>query len=147
MTNYISTELWLSSQVLVAVLLGAVLGWQRSRWGKSAGTRTYALVAGGAALFTILSRTGFGTPAGGSGVAAGIVTGIGFLGAGIIFHREDRIDGLTTAAGLWASAAIGMAVGMDYYILSILTTLLVFLVLSLDEQRWQTNGTKLLKDK
>ncbi|MEK7625580.1 MAG: MgtC/SapB family protein [Patescibacteria group bacterium] len=145
MNDYISNEFWLGFQVLVAILLGAILGWQRKSWGKSAGPRTYALVTGGSALFTILARAGFGSLAGGSGIAAGIVTGIGFLGAGLIFHREEHIDGLTTAAGLWASAAIGMAVGTSHYILAILTTVLVLVVLALDDERLHTKNTRLLK--
>ncbi len=128
-------EFGYSLQVVLAILLGAILGWQRARWGKSAGPRTYAIVTGGAALFTILSRIGFGTVSGGSGIAAGIVSSIGFLGVGLIFHRENHIEGLTTAAGLWTSAAIGMAVGLSYYILAIMVTLIIFLVFLFSDER------------
>lgn len=146
MNGFIFEQFWLGFHIVVAILLGAVLGWQRVRWGKSAGPRTYALVTGGSALFTILSRIGFESPAGGSGIAAGIVTGIGFLGVGLIFHRENHIDGLTTAAGLWTSAAIGMAVGMGYFILAILSTILVYVVLALDDQRLHPKNPRLLKN-
>lgn len=146
MSSYILAELIQCLQVTIALFLGAVLGWQRVTWGKPAGPRTYALVSGGAALFTILAHVGFGSLAGGSGIAAGIVTGIGFLGAGLIFHRETHIDGLTTAAGLWASAAIGMAIGLEYFILGIISTVLVFFVLAFDDQRLHGKSTRLLKD-
>lgn len=105
------------AHVVLAFILGGVLGWQRENRGKSAGPRTYALVAGGSALFTLLSVNAFGADM--ARVASQIVVGIGFLGAGIILHRENRVEGLTTAAGLWVAAAIGMAVGVGYYILAI----------------------------
>lgn len=129
------SEIYFSLQILLAIILGGILGWQRVRWGKSAGPRTYALVTAGAALFTIMARNAFGTSAGAPNVAAQIVTGIGFLGVGLIFHREERVEGLTTAAGLWASAAVGMAVGASYYVLSILTTLIIFFVLMLSDEK------------
>ncbi|MEK7067517.1 MAG: MgtC/SapB family protein, partial [Patescibacteria group bacterium] len=96
-------ELYFLGQVVLAAALGAVLGWQRERWGKSAGPRTYALVAAGSALFTILSIYGFGGMSESSRVASQIVIGIGFLAAGIIFQKENHIEGLTTAAGLWTT--------------------------------------------
>ncbi len=138
MTENIIREFGFSLQVIVAILLGAMLGWQRARWGKSAGPRTFALVTGGAALFTIMSRFGFGSLSGGGGISAGIVTGIGFFGVGLIFHRENHVDGLTTAAGLWTSAAIGMAVGFSYYVLAIMATVIVFFVLMMNDQRFHS---------
>lgn len=137
-------ELIFCGQILVAVLLGGVLGWQRVRSGKSAGPRTYALVTAGSALFTILGHYGFGGISAGSNVAAQVVTGIGFLGAGLIFHRETHVDGLTTAAGLWMAAAIGMAVGLTYYILAIGATLLMFFVLMMSDRKLhpQVEGQK-----
>ncbi len=132
-------ELYFVGQILLAIFLGGLLGWQRQGWHKPAGPRTYALVTGGSTMFTILARFGFGSLSGGSSIAAAIVTGIGFLGVGLIFHRENHVEGLTTAAGLWMSAAIGMAVGLNYYILAVLTTLIIFIVLVIDDQKFRAN--------
>lgn len=126
-------EIYLVGQIVLALALGAMLGWQRSHSGKWAGLRTYALVTAGSALFTILSVNAFGADT--ARIAAQIVTGIGFLGAGTILHKETRVEGLTTAAGLWMAAAIGMGVGVGYYVLSIVTSLLVFLILMYDDRR------------
>ena len=122
----ILTELYYIGQLILALVLGGMLGWQRERWGKWAGPRTYALVTAGATLFTVLSLNAFGSSP--AMVAAGIVTGIGFLGAGTILHKENRVEGLTTAAGLWISAAIGMAVGIGYYLLAIGVSIMVLLI-------------------
>lgn len=120
-------------QIFLALILGGMVGWQRAVWGKSAGSRTYALVTAGSALFTILSMYSFGDDI--ARVAANIVVGIGFLGAGTILHKEDRVVGLTTAAGLWMAAAIGMAVGVGQFILAIFTSVLVLTVLMIDERK------------
>ena len=124
-----------AGQILLAILLGGILGWQRERIGKSAGPRTYALVSAGSALFTILSTQAFGfaEPA---RVAAQIVTGIGFLCAGLIIHRDGGIvDGLTSAAGVWTVAAIGMAVGVGWYVEAVIVTFLLLLVLIFDDNK------------
>ena len=96
-------------QMLLAIILGGLVGWQREHVGRAAGLRTYALVCMGSTLFTLLSSQAFfgGDP---SRVASQIVVGIGFLGAGTILHKHGGIEFLTTAAGLWAMAAIGMAI-------------------------------------
>ena len=120
-------------RIVLAMLLGGILGLQRQRKGRWAGVRTFALVSGGSALFTILSLISFGTDT--ARVAAGIVTGIGFLGAGTILHRENRVEGLTTAAGLWMVAAIGMAVGLKLYVLGAVSSLLVMLVFIFDYKK------------
>ncbi|MFA6105603.1 MAG: MgtC/SapB family protein [Patescibacteria group bacterium] len=136
MEQSVLTQLIFSGQILLSIGLGAILGWQRARWGKSAGPRTYALVTAGSTLFTLLSRFGYdATMTSSANIAGQIVTGIGFLGVGLIFHRENHVDGLTTAAGLWASAAIGMSVGLSFYILAILTTTIFFFVLMMDEKK------------
>jgi len=88
-------------QLILALILGWAIGWQRGQIGKAAGPRTYALVCIGSTLFTILSKQAFDGADTGK-VAAQIITGIGFLGAGIILHKKDTVVGLTTAAGLWA---------------------------------------------
>lgn len=129
-------ELWYCGQLVLAAVLGSILGLQRERWGKPAGPRTYALVTAGSTLFTILSLHGFG-PNDPAKIAANIVVGIGFLGAGLIFQRENHIDNLTTAAGLWMSAAVGVAVGADYYILAILATTLMLVLFMADDSRFR----------
>ncbi|MBI4286194.1 MAG: MgtC/SapB family protein [Chloroflexi bacterium] len=119
-------------RLLLAAALGAAIGYQRERAGKPAGLRTHALICTGSALFTLASIYGFGGITDPSRVAAGIVTGIGFLGAGAILRREERIVvGLTTAAAIWTVAAIGLAVGTGLYLLSLVTTLVVLIVLML----------------
>lgn len=130
-------QLYFLGQLALAILLGSVIGWQRERWGKSAGPRTCALVTVGATLFTILSTTAFAGSGNTASVAGSIVTGIGFLGAGMILHKENRVEGLTTAAGLWAMAAVGMAVGVRYFVAAIGATILIFLVLMLDDRRFR----------
>ncbi|MFZ2189366.1 MAG: MgtC/SapB family protein [Candidatus Magasanikiibacteriota bacterium] len=128
--------LYFTLQILLAIVLGGVLGWQREKIGKPAGPRTYALVAAGSALFTLLSLSAFGT-VNTVQVAAQIVTGVGFLGAGIIIHRDGGIvEGLTTAAGFWAAAAIGMAVGAGWLIQAGIATLLLLIILSIDDHKF-----------
>ena len=117
----------------LATLIGSVIGLERERQGKSAGLRTHSLVCLGSALITIVSIHGFG-PAG-SGlhdparVAAQVVSGIGFLGAGTIMREGLSIRGLTTAASLWVVAGIGLAVGTGFYVSGAVTTGLVVVVL------------------
>lgn len=108
--------------------LAALLGLEREATGKPAGLRTHALVGLGAALFTVLSLEGFGN-ADQSRVAAQIVSGIGFIGAGAIFRSGPLIKGLTTAAGLWAAAALGMAAGTGQIAWASIATGLAVIVL------------------
>jgi len=131
-------ELFYILPILLALFLGGILGWQRALCGKSAGPRTYALVGAGACLFTILSLNVFVGDI--ARVAAGVVTGIGFLGAGTILHRKDHVEGLTTAAGMWMTASIGMAIGSGYYLLSIAITFIVLLLLMVDDRRLKGKG-------
>jgi len=119
-------------RLLLAAALGAVIGYQRERAGKPAGLRTHVLICVGAALFTIASLYGFGAGADPARVAAGIVAGIGFLGAGAIMRTgEGIVAGLTTAATIWAVAAIGLAVGAGLYLASAVATALTLIVLFL----------------
>ena len=120
---------WMLVRLLAAVLLGSFIGYERERTGKPAGLRTHAMVCLGAALFTIVSIYGFAPGADTSRVAAMIVSGIGFLGAGAILHERGGVQGLTTAASLWVTAAIGMAVGVGMVLMSLATAALVFMVL------------------
>jgi len=103
-------------RLLLALVLGGLVGWQREAAVKPAGFRTHILVCVGAALFTLISRYGFfESGADPSRVASNIVVGIGFLGAGTIWRTGGSVQGLTTAASLWTVAAIGMAAGIGYY--------------------------------
>lgn len=119
-------------RILLAAILGLVVGFERWYKGKAAGIRTYALVSMGSALFTVLSIYGFGQSFGvdPSRVAAQVVVGVGFIGAGMIFFRDGGVRGLTTAAGIWASSAIGMAVGLGFYAISIYTVVITLLILA-----------------
>lgn len=131
-----STELATFLQLLLALSLGSLLGIERSIAGKQAGMRTFALVTIGSCLLVLVSEEIVLRYAGQMNVnplrvAAAVVTGIGFLGAGIIIFNQE-LRGLTTAASLWVSAAIGMAVGYELYMLALFTTcltLFVFVVL------------------
>lgn len=122
-------------RILVATVLGAIIGLDREYRTKAAGFRTHVLVAIGSALFMIISVHGFDDmpkdqmtlrmdPA---RIAAQVVTGIGFIGAGTIIFQKNVVRGLTTAAGLWVTAAIGLACGVGMYVLAIVTTVLVML--------------------
>jgi putative Mg2+ transporter-C (MgtC) family protein len=115
-------------RLLVALILGAVVGLERERQERAAGLRTVTMVSLGSCLFTIVGAYGFPNTDP-SRVAAQIVTGIGFLGAGTIFLRKDLVRGLTTAATIWAVAAIGMASGTAQYVIAFFTTLLILSVL------------------
>ena len=127
-----SIELEMILRLLLAVALGAVIGYQRERTGKPAGLRTHILICVGAALFTVVSLYGFGAAADPARVAAGIVAGIGFLGAGAIIRREEgTVAVLTTAATIWAVAGIGLAAGAGLYLVSAVTTAVILIVLCL----------------
>lgn len=127
-----SVELQMVFRLLLAAGLGAAIGYQRERYGKPAGLRTHMLICIGAALFTIASVHGFGIGADPSRIAAGIVAGIGFLGAGAIMRRgEGIIEGLTAAATIWAVAAVGIAAGAGLYLISGVTTAVILGVLFL----------------
>jgi putative Mg2+ transporter-C (MgtC) family protein len=131
----LSAELEMVLRLLLAVGLGALIGFERQHAGKPAGLRTHLLVCIGSALFTIASIYGFEGDADTARVAAGIVAGIGFLGAGtIIRSREGILVGLTTASGIWAVAAIGLAAGAGLYILASVTTVIVLIVLMIPKK-------------
>ncbi|GEP23170.1 MAG: MgtC/SapB family protein [Lentilactobacillus diolivorans] len=121
-------------RLFVAAICGGMVGFERKARLKTAGIRTHMLVAVGSALFMIISKYGFfdvttrsdiGLDP--SRIAAGVVTGIGFIGAGAIMTRNHKIDGLTTAAGLWSTAAIGLAIGADMFIIGIAGTLCILI--------------------
>jgi putative Mg2+ transporter-C (MgtC) family protein len=116
--------------VLLAVILGAAIGLEREASGKAAGLRTNVLICLGAAVFTIISRQmGRGGDASMTRIAAQIVTGVGFIGAGAIIRDRAGIYGLTTAATIWLVASIGMACGAGMHILAVTSTLIAVVVL------------------
>jgi putative Mg2+ transporter-C (MgtC) family protein len=123
---------------LLAVALGAGIGYQRERAGKAAGMRTLTLVSGGAALFTVVSVYGFGTQGVDiSRVAAGVVVGVGFIGAGVILRgqREEEVAGLTTAATIWVTAGIGLAAGAGMYLVAVIAAAVILGILLLPKIR------------
>ena len=115
----------------VAALLGGLLGWEREHAGKAAGVRTHMLVAMGAALFVLVAQQAGISPADNSRVLQGIIAGVGFLGAGTILKgdAEGQVKGLTTAAGIWLTAAIGVAAGLGREMTAVLSTVLALAVL------------------
>ena len=123
-----ATYLDLTIRLSMALVLGGAIGIEREYRAKEAGFRTHFLVALGSALFCIVSQYGFGFDLKDSSrVAAQVVSGIGFLGAGTIIFQKNVVRGLTTAAGLWVTAAIGLACGTGMYVAALATTLMVLL--------------------
>ncbi len=120
-------------RMLLATLCGAIIGLERTKRSKEAGIRTHCIIAGAAALFMIISKYGFADMAlveGSRGadparIAAQVVTGISFLGAGVIYKNGNTVKGLTTAAGIWATAAVGMACGSGLYWVCLFMTVLI----------------------
>lgn len=117
----------LVGKLFLAAFCGGVIGWQRDRHQYVAGLRTMALVAIGAVMFTGVNDALGGVDR----VAANVVTGIGFLGAGIIFREGATVRGITTAATIWSVAAIGVAIGTELYLLALVATPLVFVILEM----------------
>ena len=124
----IETELLYAARMLVAALIGGLIGWERERHASDAGIRTFMAISIGACAFSLISIHVGGDP---SRIAAQVVTGIGFIGAGVIFQDKGGIAGLTTAATLWATAAVGMASAFGMYLLAIITGGLIFATLTL----------------
>lgn len=116
-------------RLFLAAILGGLIGMERSFFKKQAGLRTFALVALGAALFAYLGT--MIEPSNPSRVLANLVVGIGFLGAGLIFLHEEKVIGLTTAAALWTTTAIGAAIGIGYYLEGIFVTILTLIILTI----------------
>ncbi len=123
----ISSDLALAFRILVAGICGFIIGYERKNRAKGAGIRTHFIVAASAALMMIISIHGFGGVGDPSRMAAQIVSGVGFLGAGMIFVQKQTVTGLTTAAGIWATSGIGMAIGAGMYFVGIFTTVLLIL--------------------
>ncbi|MBI4440826.1 MgtC/SapB family protein [Candidatus Woesearchaeota archaeon] len=120
-------QLELALKLLFAAFLGYLMAYDRRQQGKGAGMRTFGMIATGSCLFSLVSANGFAT-ADPARIAAQIVTGIGFIGAGVIWKNGSDIVGVTTAAGLWVAAAVGMAVAADLYILAASAALITVLI-------------------
>ncbi len=133
-------ELWMLPELLLSVLLGFAIGFERKLRFKEAGIRTHTIVCVGAALMTIISKNiGNGDP---GRVAAQIVSGIGFIGAGMIVYKQHEVKGLTTAAGIWASAGVGMACGAEMYFLATGATLILIIVQCIFHLPWRVFRSK-----
>ncbi len=117
-------------RVLVATILGALVGWQRERVHQEAGIRTFAAVALGACVFALIAP-------GDTRIAAQIVTGIGFIGAGVIMRGRAHVHGLTTAAALWATASVGTAIAYGRLILGGVVAILIFVLLAIPTKQWE----------
>jgi putative Mg2+ transporter-C (MgtC) family protein len=113
--------------LILSVILGVIVGIERERAHRPAGLRTHMLVCLGSCLFTIMSTSFSDQPA---QIAAGIVAGIGFIGGGTIWAEKDKVKGITTAASLWATAAIGLTTGIGDYPIAFVVTILVLIILS-----------------
>ena len=119
-------------RLAIATAFGILIGYEREHMKKPAGVRTMALVSMGATLFTLLSFEYLDTVSA-SRVVANIVLGIGFLGAGTIFRDHEHVRGVTTAATVWVMAGVGTAVGLGLYFISLVATIIIFVILNLDK--------------
>ena len=121
-------QLWWTLDLLLAALLGFFIGLERKFRYKEAGIRTHTIVCFGAALMMVISRRAFGEDVDTARVAAQIVAGIGFLGAGIIVYKRNVVHGLTTAAGVWTAAGVGMACGGGLWLVAVVATAILILI-------------------
>ncbi len=125
------TQLNMILPILLSVLLGFIIGFERKTRMKEAGIRTHSIVCLGSCLMMVISKFAFGSDADSARVAAQIVAGVGFLGAGMIVYKQNQVHGLTTAAGVWATAGVGMACGGGLYVLAVGATIVLILMQSL----------------
>jgi len=114
----------------LAVLWGGIIGSERQYRSKSAGFRTMIMISLGACFFTIISKI-IGGDTNGDRIASNIVSGIGFIGAGVIFRGDNRVNGITTAATIWVVAAVGMGIGAGYYFAAAVSSILMILILAI----------------
>ena len=134
MAQFTGPELWIQAEyllrILIAACLGLLIGSERKNRNKSAGIRTHVIVALGAALIMVVSKYGFTDveKVDSARLAAQVVSGVGFLGAGVIFVRNNLVNGLTTAAGIWATAGVGLALGAGMYVVGISSALLILFI-------------------
>lgn len=126
-------DAFLALRVLIAAVLGGLVGWQREHMGIEAGVRTFAAVSLGACVFGLISQI----YAGDTRISAQVVTGIGFLGAGVIVRGRGHVHGLTTAAALWATASVGLAVAYGRLVLGALVAVILFVLLAIPLKKWE----------
>lgn len=134
-TIFSSQDIEVALKLIIALALGMSLGIERAIAGKTAGMRTYGLVTMGSALFVIvgvLASGGYNTASSftdsSARITAAIIQGIGFLGAGLIIFKQSKVSGVTTAAGIWTSAAVGVAIGYGFYTLAVIATVLTLFI-------------------
>ena len=126
-------EIEIVFRLVLALILGSAIGYERKVHNKAAGMRTHALVCVGSTLFAVLSTFTVQDPSSSARIAAGLITGLGFLGAGMIFRNETRVEGLTTAAEIWVLGAVGLAIGFGYYIIAVAASVIVVFILVPEE--------------
>lgn len=114
-------------RIIVAILCGCMIGYERTSRNKGAGLRTHAILSLGSALIMVVSKYGFYDMSIGDGsrIAAQVVSGVGFLGAGVIFVKHGTVSGLTTAAGMWVTSGIGLCIGAGLYLIGIVSSILI----------------------
>lgn len=148
------SQLYYMLRIIVASLCGIFIGLERKNRSKEAGVRTHCVVACASALMMIISKYGFADTiigeagvrgADGARIAAQVVSGIGFLGAGMIFVHKSTVTGLTTAAGIWATSGVGLAIGAGMYVMGIFTTVVIILVQILLHKNFKWLRTSKLK--
>jgi len=125
----IEQQLTMVFQLCLALVLAGVIGYEREKYSKPAGLRTHMILAIGCTILTIISYSAFPNPTDNSRLAAAIITGIGFIGAGTVLQTRERIVGLTTAASIWLTASVSISVGTGNYVLAIAGTVLGYIIL------------------
>ncbi len=145
----INFELIIVGKLLISLLLGGLIGLDRERHGIDAGIRTYAAVCIGAAIFTSIAGHLENDLSAPSRIIANIITGVGFLCAGIIYrnNNSDTLHGLTTAATVWCTAGVGVAIGLNMFVIAIASTLALYFLLSLQNQKWYIRWKQKIADK
>jgi len=145
----INFELIIVGKLLISLLLGGLIGLDRETHGIDAGIRTYAAVCIGAAIFTSISAHLQNDLSAPSRIIANIITGVGFLCAGIIYrnNNSDTLHGLTTAATVWCTAGVGVAIGLNMFVIAIASTLALYFFLSLQNQKWYIRWKQKIADK
>ena len=129
------TEIFL--RLILSVVFGGLIGLEREIVHRPAGVRTHMLVSLGSAIFMLIAIDTLPNEA--ARIIAGIATGIGFLGAGTIFKAKTEVHGLTTAASIWAVSAVGLAIGMGYYLITLISVVLILIVLQLNKLEFFRN--------
>jgi putative Mg2+ transporter-C (MgtC) family protein len=139
-------QVYIVFQIMTAFFLGGFIGFERERHRIGAGIRTYAAVCMGAAMYTIVGNNLMDAQ-GASRMVSNIITGIGFLGAGLIFRdtTQMRAVGLTTAATIWSTAAVGVAVGYQLFAIAIICAIALYFLLALDEYKWYKRWRKKIR--